>query len=100
MHLNSVGSVHKPTKGRVQTTEWDEELESMSREKAAADANRGKSGWFLQRFHVANRMKLRETVYHRSEIKVSNKRSETTCEQVYSPDLTDSKQRQVPTTVE
>ena len=42
-HLKSVGlhSVQKPTKGRVQTREWDEELENMSREMAAADANRG-----------------------------------------------------------
>ena len=30
-------------KGRVETVEWDEELENMSREKAAADANRGKN---------------------------------------------------------
>ena len=28
-------------KGRVQTIEWDPELEEMSREKAAADASRG-----------------------------------------------------------
>ena len=42
-HLTSVGlhSVQKPIKGRVQTREWDEELENMSREIAAADANRG-----------------------------------------------------------
>lgn len=30
-------------KGRVQTIEWDESLEQMSREKAAAEANRGSS---------------------------------------------------------
>ena len=30
-------------KGKVQAMEWDEELENMSREKAAADANRGES---------------------------------------------------------
>lgn len=43
-HLKSAGpqSAHKPIKGRVQAIEWDEELEKMSREKAAADANRGK----------------------------------------------------------
>ena len=42
-HLKSAGlhSVQKPMKGRVQTREWDEELENMSREMAAADANRG-----------------------------------------------------------
>ena len=42
-HLKFVGSqsAPKPMKGRVQTIEWDEELENMSREKAAADANRG-----------------------------------------------------------
>ena len=42
-HLNSAGiqSAHRPTKGRVQMIEWDEELENMSREKAIADANRG-----------------------------------------------------------
>lgn len=44
-HLNSVQhgiqSAHRPAKGRVQTIEWDEELENMSREKATADANRG-----------------------------------------------------------
>jgi len=42
-HLKSVGpqSAHKPMKGRVQKIEWDEELENLSREKAAADANRG-----------------------------------------------------------
>ena len=41
--LKSLGShsVQKPMKGRVQTKEWDEELENMSREMAAADANRG-----------------------------------------------------------
>jgi len=41
-HLHLVGSqlAHKPRKGRVQTVEWDEELENMSREKAIADANR------------------------------------------------------------
>ena len=44
--LNLVGpqSTHKPMKGRVQTVEWDEELENMSREKAMADANRGERG--------------------------------------------------------
>ena len=42
-HLKSASlhSVQKPMKGRVQTREWDEELENMSREMAAADANRG-----------------------------------------------------------
>ena len=42
-HLKSVSlhSAQKPMKGRVQTREWDEELENMSREMAAADANRG-----------------------------------------------------------
>lgn len=42
-HLKSTGSksAHKPMKGRVEAVEWDEELENMSREKAAADANRG-----------------------------------------------------------
>ena len=42
-HLKFVGaqSAHKPVKGRVQTIDWDEELENMSREKAAAEANRG-----------------------------------------------------------
>lgn len=30
-----------PKKGKVQTLEWDEELESMAREKAAAEATRG-----------------------------------------------------------
>lgn len=30
-------------KGRVQTIEWDESLERMSREKAVAEANRGSS---------------------------------------------------------
>ena len=41
--LNAVGSqsTQKPMKGRVQTMEWNEELENMSREKAIADANRG-----------------------------------------------------------
>jgi hypothetical protein len=34
-------------KGRIETVEWDEELETMSREKAAADANRGKSNALL-----------------------------------------------------
>ena len=44
-HLNSAGlrSAQKPMKGRVQTKEWDEELENMSREKEAADANRGEN---------------------------------------------------------
>ena len=44
-HLTSVGfrSAQKPMKGRVQTKEWDEELENMIREKAAADANRGET---------------------------------------------------------
>jgi len=44
-HLKPAGpqSVHKSMKGRVQKMEWDEELENMSREKAAADANRGES---------------------------------------------------------
>ena len=42
-HLTPAGfrSAQKPTKGRVQTKEWDEELENMIRDKAAADANRG-----------------------------------------------------------
>lgn len=42
-HLNLVGSqsAHKPMKGRVQTVEWDEELENLSREKAMADVSRG-----------------------------------------------------------
>ena len=45
-HLNSAGiqSAPRPVKGRVQTIEWDEELENMSREKATADANRGEWG--------------------------------------------------------
>jgi hypothetical protein len=45
-HLNPAGleSLKKPMKGRVQTVEWDEELENMSREKAIADANRGERG--------------------------------------------------------
>ena len=30
-------------KGRVQTIEWDDSFEQMSREKAAAEANRGSS---------------------------------------------------------
>ncbi len=32
-----------PKKGKVQTLEWDEELESMAREKAAAEATKGSS---------------------------------------------------------
>jgi hypothetical protein len=46
-HLNSVGSpsAQKFMKGRVQTIEWDEELENMSREKAVAEASRGESKW-------------------------------------------------------
>lgn len=46
-HLKSGGpqsqSARKLMKGRVEMVEWDEELENMSREKAAADANRGES---------------------------------------------------------
>ena len=44
-HLKSAGSrsAQKSMKGRVQTKEWDEELEIMSREIAAADANRGEN---------------------------------------------------------
>lgn len=43
-HLGSAGpqSGRKPMKGRIETVEWGEELENLSREKAAADANRGK----------------------------------------------------------
>ena len=42
-HLNSAGlhSAQRSMKGKVRTVEWDEDLENMSREKAAADANRG-----------------------------------------------------------
>ena len=51
-HLMPRGSqsAHKSVKGRVQTIEWDEELENMSRDKAAADANRGKSNVFHENF--------------------------------------------------
>ena len=46
-HLKSGGphSAQKSMKGRVQTKEWDEELENMSREMAAADASRGEHEW-------------------------------------------------------
>lgn len=51
-HLMPRGSqsAHNSMKGRVQKIEWDGELESMSREKAAADANRGKSNVFHEDF--------------------------------------------------
>lgn len=45
--LAHITSQRRPTlqskKGRVQTIEWDESLERMSREKAVAEANRGSS---------------------------------------------------------
>ena len=37
-HRNPPSTSHK---GRIQTIDWDAELEEMSREKAAADASRG-----------------------------------------------------------
>lgn len=59
-HLKSGGpqSANKSMKGRTMTIEWDEELEKMSREKAAADANRGESKWIPRGLHVADCMKL------------------------------------------
>ena len=63
-HLKSAGShsVQKPMKGRVQTKEWDEELENMSREMAAADASRGKwmgytGSWVLTSLDLKSRFR-------------------------------------------
>ena len=42
-HIGSHAKSDLPSKkGRVQQIEWDAELEEMSREKAAAEATRGK----------------------------------------------------------
>ena len=41
-HLVGTQPAKATNKGRIQQIEWDEDLERMSREKAAADAARGK----------------------------------------------------------
>lgn len=98
-HLKFIGSqsTRKPMKGRVETVEWDEELENLSREKAAADANRGTKQMSSVRITC---IKLYEILsYHRSQIKVPFERSEAAGEQVFSPTLMGSEQRQGPTTI-
>lgn len=42
-HITSRKPASQPKKGRVQTIEWDDAFEQMSRDKAAAEANRGSS---------------------------------------------------------
>lgn len=100
-HLKFTGSksTHKPAKGRIETVEWGEELENMSREKAAADANRGEDKRIPRGLHVIDCIKLRfwPWVDHRSQIEVPCERSEAADEQVFSPTLAD--QRQAPTTI-
>ena len=95
-HLSSSGpqQAHKSMKGRFQTIEWDEELENMSREKAAADANRGKSVWIPRITCRRNSETIGLILLnHRSQIKVSYERSEAVDEQVYGPILTESEKR-------
>ena len=98
-------SAHKSMKGRIKTVEWDEELENMSREKAAADASRGENQLIPPVSHAADFTKLYETRVLipgnlRSQNKVSYQRSEATDEQAFNPALTDSARRQGPTSIE
>lgn len=57
-HLKSgPHSAQKPVKGKVQTIEWDEELENLSREKATADASRGERKW-IHKDEISTKYKL------------------------------------------
>jgi hypothetical protein len=68
-------------KGKVQTIEWDEELENLSREKATADASRGERKFTRMKYRLSVTV-VPAPITLRSQIKVPHERNEAADEQV------------------